>query len=91
MANIIHISDSKVTSPPLLMLVKTCMASIEINMVVSPNVINKATSRFSYATLGNIPKGCSMLPQGCLLSYAIVVLFIVAKKWKQFKCPSTEE
>ena len=41
--------------------------------------------------LYHISKGCSMLPQGHLLSHVHLVLFIIARNWKQPRYPSTKE
>jgi hypothetical protein len=42
---------------------------METNMVVQQKVGNQSTSRLSYTTVGHIPKGCSILPQGYLLNH----------------------
>jgi hypothetical protein len=60
---------SKVNMPPLMMGVPTCTTTSEINMVVSQKIGNRSTSKPSYNTFGHIPKGNSILPQWCWLSY----------------------
>ena len=57
---------SKGNTPPLLVSVKICTATLEISMAVSQN---QSTSRPSNTTLGHIPKGCTLIPQGHLLNY----------------------
>jgi hypothetical protein len=42
-------------------------------------------------TLRYIPKGHFSLPQSHLLKKFIAVLFIMARNWKQPRCPSTDE
>jgi hypothetical protein len=60
---------SKENTPPLLVGVKTCTTTLEINLVVSQKTRNSSTSRLSYTTPGHIPKRCSTTPQGQLLNY----------------------
>jgi hypothetical protein len=48
---------------PLLMGMQTCVATVEINVVIPQEDENDSTSRSSYTTLGHIPKGHSILPQ----------------------------
>jgi hypothetical protein len=45
---------SKGNTSPLLVGVQTCTSALEINMVVSQKVWNSSTSRFSYATSGQM-------------------------------------
>ena len=49
--------------------VQTSAATFEINMEISQKTRNQSPLRYSYTTLGNIPKRCSILPQGYLLNY----------------------
>ena len=55
---------------PLQVVVQTCTATMEINMVVSQKTKNQYTSRHRYTTLGHILKECSIIPQEHLLNYA---------------------
>ena len=57
--------------------VKTYTATIKINMEVSQKIENSSASRPSYTTSEHIPKGCSTITQGYMLSYA--ALFIIAR------------
>ena len=49
---------------PLLMEVKTCTGTMQINMVYPKKAESLSRSRFSYITLGFILKEYSILPQG---------------------------
>ena len=60
---------SKDNTPPLLVGVKTCTATLEINLAAPQNMKNSSTSRPSYTIPGHIPKRCSTIPQGHLLNY----------------------
>ena len=42
-------------------------------------------------TFRYISKGCSIIPQGHVLNYVLAALFVIARTWKQPKCPLTEE
>ena len=59
---------SKGNTPPLLVGVQTCTATLEISMAVSQKIGNQPTLRPSNTTLEQIPKGCALIPQGHLLS-----------------------
>jgi hypothetical protein len=39
----------------------------------------------------HILKGCSILPQGHFSTMFIAAVFIIARNWKQPRCPTTEE
>jgi hypothetical protein len=60
---------SKGNIPLLLVGVQTSIATMEINTLVSQKIGNQFISRPSYTTLEHIPKGCSILPQGCLFNH----------------------
>ena len=49
------------------------------------------TSWSSYTTSGHILKRCSNIPQRYLLNYVLDSFLCNIQKWKQLRCPSTEE
>lgn len=51
-------------TPPLLAEVKTYIATLEINAMVSQKIGNWSTLRPSNTTLGHISKSCLIIPQG---------------------------
>lgn len=59
MSNIKNTSDSS-----LLVRVQTCMVILENSVVFPQNIENQSTSRPSDTTLGQIPKGYSILSLG---------------------------
>ena len=61
---------SKENTPALLVGVQTCTTTLEINVVIYQKTGNQPTSEPSDTSLGCIPKGCSIITQGCLLNYA---------------------
>ena len=60
---------SKGNTPLLLVGVQTSTATMEINMVVPQKMGNQFISRPRYTTLGHIPKGLYILPQGHLFNH----------------------
>jgi hypothetical protein len=55
--------------PPLLVGVQTCIATMEINMVVPHEIWNVSTLILIYISLGHILIGHTILPNGDLLNY----------------------
>ena len=62
---------------PLLMGVQTCTAALEISMFFSQKIRNQSTSSPSNTTFGYIPKECSIIPYGHLLTCVHIMLFII--------------
>jgi len=60
---------SKGSTPPLLVRVKSCAATMKISVVIPQENENLSTSRSSYTTLRHTPKECFILPQRHLLSH----------------------
>ena len=60
---------SKGNTPPLLVGMKICTTTLEISIVVCQRIRNKPTERPIDITLGNIPKGCSIILQVHLFNY----------------------
>ena len=52
---------NKGNTPLLLVGVKTCTVTMEINMAIPQKNENQYSSRPSYITLGNIPKECTII------------------------------
>lgn len=57
-------------------------ANVEISVVVPHEDMIQSTSKFTYTTLGPIPKGHFILPQAYFLNH-VHALVIVASYWKQ--------
>ena len=60
--------QSKCSIPPPLVGVQTCIAALEISIAVTQKIGNQTTLRSNNITLGYIPKGCTLIPQGYLLN-----------------------
>ena len=58
----------KGNTPALLVGMKTCTAVLEISIAVSQKIGNQSTSRHNDIILLHIPKGFSIILQGCMLN-----------------------
>jgi hypothetical protein len=67
------------------------MATMEVNGVVPQEDEGCSTSRFSCTTLGHIPKGCLILPQGHLLNYVHCCCIRNSLESEQSSFPSKEK
>ena len=61
---------------------------LDVSVAISQKIREQPTSRPSNTTFEYIPKGCSII-QRYVLNY--VALCVIARTWKQPKCPLTEE
>jgi hypothetical protein len=68
---------------------QTGITTLEINQEVPLQIGNRSTKKSSYTTLGNMPKRCPTMPQGSTMFKGI--LFVIARSWKQPRCPMTKE
>jgi hypothetical protein len=81
----------KRNTPTLLVGLQAGTTTLEISLMVPQKIGNITTGRSSNTTPGHIPR----IIQGCnkdtCSSIFIAVLFIIARIWKEPRCPSTEE
>ena len=77
--------------PALLVGVQAGIAPLDVSMEISQKIRKQFSSRLSNTTFGYISKGCSIMPQGQFSTMFIAALFVIARTWKQPKCPSKEE
>jgi hypothetical protein len=80
----------KEETPPLLVGLQTGITTLEINLEVPQKIENRSAWRLSNTTLGNIPKRCPAMPHGTCSTMFIEALFVIARSWKQPRCPTTE-
>ena len=66
---------------------QTGTAPLDISMAVSQKIRKQPTSGPSNTTFEYIPKGCSINHNDMF----IAALFVIARAWKQHKCPLTKE
>ena len=76
---------------PLLVGMQTCAATVEISVAISQETGSQPPSGPSNSTLGNIPKRCPIILQKLCSTMFIAALFVIARTWKQPRCPSIEE
>ena len=76
-------------TPPLLVGVQNCTAALETSMAVPQE--NQSPSRYSNSTLGIYPKHAYSYNKDICSTMFIAALFVIARTWKQPRCPSTEE
>ena len=82
---------SKGNTPPLLVGVQTCTATLEISMAISQNIRKQSTSRPSSTMLGIYPNNAQSYHKDTFLTMFITAIFLIARTWKQPSCLSTEE
>ena len=66
--------QSKGSSPPLLVGIKTCTATLKTSMEVFQKIGNQSTARLSNTTSGHTNKGCSIIPQGYLFKHLFITV-----------------
>ncbi|KAL6036643.1 hypothetical protein STEG23_013192, partial [Scotinomys teguina] len=81
---------SKRNTPPLLVEMQIVTTTLESSMANSQKIGNHSSSKPSHTTLGHIPKECPVIQQGHMLNYVHSII-VIARTWKQPRCPSTEE
>ena len=63
-----------------------------ISLVVSQKIGHSTTTCGpSYTTLRHIPKGAQTYNKDTCSTTFIAVLFIIARTWKETRCPTTEK
>ena len=83
---------NKGNTPSLLVGLQTWTATMKINMVVPQKIGNWSTSQPSYIPLlGTYPNDTPSYHKDSCSTMSIVSLLIIARTWKQPRCPSTKE
>jgi len=81
----------KRNTPPLLVGLQTGTTVPEISVEVPQKIVHWTTWGPSYTSLGHIPKRCPNISKDTCSTMFIPALFIIARSWKEPRCPSTEE
>ena len=81
----------KGNTPALLVGMQIGAAPLDVSVVISQKIRKQPSSRPSNTTFGYISKGCSIVHKDTCSTMFIAALFVIARTWKQPKCPSTEE
>jgi hypothetical protein len=81
----------KRNTPPLLVGLQACTTTLEINLAVPQKIENSTTKDPAIPLLGIYPE---YIPTGnqdtCSIMF-IAALSIIARSWKEPRCPSTKE
>jgi hypothetical protein len=78
-------------TPPLLVGLQGCTTTLEISLVVPQKTSNSSTGRSSNSSPGHIPEDVSTFNKHTCSTMFIPALFIIARTWKEPRCPSREE
>jgi hypothetical protein len=81
----------KMNTPPSLVGLQAGTTTLEINLVVPQKIGHSTIRRCSNTTLGHIPRRCPKFNKDTCSTMFIADLFIIARIWKEPRCPSTEE
>ena len=82
----------KRNTPPLLVRLEAGPSTLEINLVVPQKIGHSTTTRSSNTTPELIPRSFSpTCKKDTCSTMFIAALFIIARSWKEPRCPSTEE
>jgi hypothetical protein len=76
---------------PLLVGLQACTTTLEINFVVPQKIGHITTGRSSKPLLGLCPEDAPTFNKDTCSSMFTAHLFIIARSWKEPRCPSTEE
>ena len=71
--------------------VLTCTATVEISMETPQENGNEPNTIYNNSTLRRIPKEAHTSNNDICSMMFMAALFVVARNWKQPRCPSTEE
>ena len=75
----------------LLVGMQTGAATVENSVEIPQKIKNGTAFDPAISLLGIYPKECkTLIPKNTSISMFIAALFIIAKKWKQPKCPSVD-
>jgi hypothetical protein len=81
----------KRNTPPLLVRLQACTTALEISLVVFQKIGHSITGRSSNISPGHIPRKCPSGNKNTCSTMFIAVLFIIARSFKEPRCPSTDE
>jgi hypothetical protein len=79
----------KRNTPPLLVVLQTCTTTLEISLAISQKI--GLPEDPAIPLLGIYPEDAPTCKKDTCSSMFIAAIFIIARSWKQPRCPSTEE
>jgi hypothetical protein len=71
--------------------VQICTSSLKFKFAVFHEIGNRSSRKLSYVSPGHLPKGRSTIPEDIYPIIFIAVLFVIARKERHSRYPSTEE
>jgi hypothetical protein len=81
----------KRNTPPLLVGLQAGTSILEIILGIPQKIGHISTRRSSNTTLGIYPKDAPTCNKDICSTMFKLALFIIARSWKEPRCPSTEE
>ena len=66
-------------------------STLEINLEVPQKIGNRSTEDLAIPLLGIYPKDAPPCHRSTCSTMFIVAIFVVARSWKEHRCPTTEE
>jgi hypothetical protein len=81
----------KRNTPPLLVGLQACKTTPEIGLVVSQKIGHGTTGGSAIPLLGIYPEDVPTSKKETCSTMFIAALFIIARSWKEHRCPSAEE
>jgi hypothetical protein len=81
----------KGNTPPLLVGLKACTTILEVSLEVPQKIGYNTTGRSSNTSPEHIPRNISTGIKNTCFTLFIAALFIIARSWKEPRCPSTKE
>ena len=81
----------KRNTPPLLVELQACTTSLEISLAVPQKIGHSTTGGSSNTSPGHISRRCPTGKKDTCSPMFIAALFVIARSWKEPRCPSTEK
>jgi hypothetical protein len=81
----------KRNTPPLLVGFQACTTTLEISLAVPQKIGHSTTGGPALPLLGIYPEDVPTRKKDTCSTMFIAALFIIARSWKEPRCPSTEE
>ena len=81
----------KRNTPPFFVGLQACTTTLEVSLKVPQKIEHNTTRRSSIPLLGIYPEDVPTGNKDTCSTMFIADLFIIARSWKEPRCPSTEE
>jgi hypothetical protein len=81
----------KRNTPPLMVGLQACTTTLKISLVIPQKTGHNTTRRTSNTSPGHISRNVPTGNKETCFTMFLAALFIIARSWKELRCPSTEE